>query len=39
MRRAELREAIGLPTVIESPATSDLEDTFADASQPSTVSR
>ena len=26
MRRAELREALGLPTAIESPATSDLED-------------
>ncbi len=26
MRRAELREALGLPDAIESPATSDLED-------------
>jgi phospholipid-binding lipoprotein MlaA len=26
MRRAELREAIGLPSVIESPATTDLDD-------------
>ena len=25
-RRAELREAIGLPSVVESPATSDLDD-------------
>jgi phospholipid-binding lipoprotein MlaA len=30
-RRAELREAIGLPTTVESPATSDLEDGFAEA--------
>jgi len=33
-RRAELREAIGLPNVVESPATVDLEDDFADASAP-----
>jgi phospholipid-binding lipoprotein MlaA len=33
MRRAELREAIGLPSVIESPATSDIDDVVADASQ------
>jgi len=39
MRRAELREAVGLPSTVESPATSDLEDTFADASQPPAVSR
>ena len=26
MRRAELREAIGLPNVVESPATSDIDD-------------
>ena len=39
MRRAELREAVGLPSTVESPATSDLEDAFADASQPSTASR
>jgi len=26
MRRAELREAIGLPSAVESPATSDIED-------------
>ncbi|HKR85879.1 MAG TPA: hypothetical protein VJS37_17100, partial [Terriglobales bacterium] len=25
-RRAELREAIGLPSVVESPATTDLDD-------------
>jgi len=39
MRRAELREAVGLPSTVESPATSDLEDAFADASQPPAVSR
>jgi phospholipid-binding lipoprotein MlaA len=33
MRRAELREAIGLPSVIESPATSDIDDEPDDASQ------
>src|SRR5215831_4044961 len=32
MRRAELREAIGLPSVVESPATSDIDDGPADAS-------
>jgi phospholipid-binding lipoprotein MlaA len=32
-RRAELREAIGLPSVIESPATSELDDP-GDASHP-----
>jgi phospholipid-binding lipoprotein MlaA len=32
MRRAELREAIGLPSVVESPATSDIDDAAADAS-------
>jgi len=26
MRRAELREALGLPSVVESPATAELED-------------
>jgi phospholipid-binding lipoprotein MlaA len=26
MRRAELREAVGLPSVVESPATSDIDD-------------
>jgi phospholipid-binding lipoprotein MlaA len=26
MRRAELREAIGLPSVVESPATTDIDD-------------
>jgi len=25
-RRAELREAIGLPSIVESPATADLDD-------------
>src|SRR5262249_13288265 len=37
MRRAELREAVGLPSVVESPATSDLHDPEhapAHASQP-----
>jgi len=33
MRRSELREAIGLPSVVESPATSDIDDAPADASQ------
>src|SRR6266567_4492229 len=32
MRRSELREAIGLPSVVESPATSDFDDVAADAS-------
>ena len=33
MRRAELREAIGLPSLVESPATADLEDPEPDASR------
>jgi phospholipid-binding lipoprotein MlaA len=33
MRRAELREAIGLLNEIESPATSDIEDAVADVGQ------
>jgi phospholipid-binding lipoprotein MlaA len=33
MRRAELREAIGLPSVVESPATADLDDSPEDAGQ------
>jgi phospholipid-binding lipoprotein MlaA len=33
MRRAELREALGLPSVVDSPALADLEDPAADASQ------
>src|SRR5215470_15695054 len=33
MRRAELREAIGLPDVVESPATADLDDAAEDAGQ------
>jgi phospholipid-binding lipoprotein MlaA len=33
MRRAELREAVGLPSVIDSPATSELDDP-GDAAQP-----
>jgi phospholipid-binding lipoprotein MlaA len=32
MRRAELRQAIGLPDVVESPATTDIDDASADAS-------
>jgi phospholipid-binding lipoprotein MlaA len=32
MRRAELRVALGLPSVVESPATADLDDP-ADAGQ------
>jgi phospholipid-binding lipoprotein MlaA len=39
MRRAELREAIGLPSTVDSPATSDLEEAFADAGQSPAVSR
>ena len=37
-RRAELREAIGLPNTIESPATSDLDDP-GDDSQPVAAAR
>jgi phospholipid-binding lipoprotein MlaA len=33
MRRAELREALGLPSVVDSPALAELEDPGADASQ------
>jgi len=33
MRRAELREAIGLPSAVESPATTDLDDAPEDAGQ------
>jgi phospholipid-binding lipoprotein MlaA len=33
MRRSELREAIGLPSVVESPATADLDDTPDDPGQ------
>jgi phospholipid-binding lipoprotein MlaA len=39
MRRAELREAVGLPSVIESPATSDIDDEPPDASQSVAVAR
>jgi phospholipid-binding lipoprotein MlaA len=39
MRRAELREAIGLPNIIESPATTDIDDAPADASQSVAVAR
>jgi phospholipid-binding lipoprotein MlaA len=34
MRRAELRDALGLPPVVESPATADLEDPDPGASPP-----
>jgi phospholipid-binding lipoprotein MlaA len=33
MRRAELRDAIGLPSVVESPATTDIDDTPDDPGQ------
>jgi phospholipid-binding lipoprotein MlaA len=33
MRRAELREAVGLPSVVESPATAELDDTPDDPGQ------
>jgi hypothetical protein len=33
MRRAELRQAVGLPSVVESPATADLDDDSAEAGQ------
>jgi phospholipid-binding lipoprotein MlaA len=33
MRRAELREALGLPSVVDSPALADLEDPAPDASR------
>lgn len=33
MRRAELRQAVGLPSAVESPATADLDDDPADAGQ------
>ena len=33
MRRAELREAVGLPDVVDSPALAELEDPAPDASQ------
>jgi phospholipid-binding lipoprotein MlaA len=39
MRRAELRQAIGLPSVVESPATSDIDDAPADAGQSVAVAR
>jgi phospholipid-binding lipoprotein MlaA len=39
LRRAELREAVGLPSVIESPATSDIDDDPPDASQSVAVAR
>jgi phospholipid-binding lipoprotein MlaA len=39
MRRAELREAIGLPSVVESPATSDIDDAPDDTGQAVAVAR
>jgi phospholipid-binding lipoprotein MlaA len=33
IRRAELRQAVGLPSVVESPATADLDDDPADPGQ------
>jgi phospholipid-binding lipoprotein MlaA len=33
MRRSELREAVGLPSVVESPATAELDDTPDDPGQ------
>jgi phospholipid-binding lipoprotein MlaA len=33
MRRAELREAVGLPDVVDSPALAELDDPAPDASQ------
>src|SRR6516165_2083180 len=39
MRRAELRQAVGLPSAVESPATSDLDDTLADAGAPTAAAR
>ena len=39
MRRAELREAIGLPNVVDSPALSDLDDPAPDANRPASASR
>ena len=38
MRRAELREAVGLPSVVESPATAELDDP-GDADQSVAVAR
>jgi phospholipid-binding lipoprotein MlaA len=39
MRRAELRQAVGLPSAVVSPATSDLDDTLGDAGAPTAVAR
>jgi phospholipid-binding lipoprotein MlaA len=39
MRRAELREAIGLPSVVESPATTDIDDAPDDTGQAVAVAR
>jgi len=33
IRRTELREGIGLPSVVESPATTDFDDAADDAGQ------
>jgi phospholipid-binding lipoprotein MlaA len=39
MRRAQLRQAVGLPDVVESPATSDIDDASADAGQSVAVAK
>ncbi len=39
MRRAELREAIGLPSVVESPVTTDIDDAPEDTGQAVAVAR
>jgi phospholipid-binding lipoprotein MlaA len=39
MRRAELRDALGLPSVVESPATTDIDDAPDDAGQAVAVAR
>jgi phospholipid-binding lipoprotein MlaA len=39
IRRAELREAIGLPSVVESPATTDFDDAPDDTAQAVAVAR
>ena len=39
MRRSELREAIGLPSVVESPATTDIDDAPDDTGQAVAVAR
>ena len=39
MRRSELREAVGLPSVVESPATTDIDDAPDDTGQAVAVAR